>query len=50
MKQTTKHYEFEDGVCTMLPGVKHIPGGCFDGCCQEMTRLCISRSVKTENT
>ncbi len=50
MTQTTRHYAFENGVCIMLPGVRHIPGDCFDGCCREMTRLCVSRSVKTVNT
>lgn len=44
---TTKHFELENGVCTILPGVRNVPGACFKDCAKDITRLCIPRSLQT---
>lgn len=47
MKTATKHFELEDGVCTILPGVRNIPKVCFQDCAKEITCLRLPRSLKT---
>ncbi|WP_158097373.1 leucine-rich repeat domain-containing protein [Flavonifractor sp. An92] len=43
---TTKRCTLENGVCRVLDGVSRITVDCFEGCKDEMVKLCLPKSVK----
>lgn len=42
----TKRCTLENGVCRVLEGVSRVTVDCFEGCKDEMVKLCLPKSVK----